>query len=418
MIKASSLFYAIVISLIIAIVSSSLLLFAYTNRIENDKLEMTDRMLLNIKSGIQLLLSEQDLIPLNNSKEIDLYNKGTDNILLSRKAWGAYEVLISQATFKGEKKTLTALAGFAPDSNRYCIYIADEDKPLSLCGNTLLKGTAYLPKAGVQRAYIEGQNFIGSKLIDGNILLSKKELPEFDKDLDKCIRSILSDKHISENDSIVEVGNELEIDSVNNSFQGRTIVYSSDVSIHVTNGVYKGNIVIISSKQIKISSEALLQDVIVAAPKIILEKGCKGNLQAFASDSIIVEKDVSLDYPSVLGIVKNKLTQTSIIILNENDSVSGNVFSVKKEDDIKNTGILIKKDAYIKGQVYTNGYADEQGTIAGSLTCRNTLLQTSASVYEDHLLNATIDESKLSAYFAGISLVKESTKKAVIKYLK
>src|ERR1700746_1813805 len=110
MIKASSLFFAIVISLIIAIVSSSLLLFAYTSRIEEEKLDMSEKMLLNVQSGIELLLTRQDAIALNDSKEIDLFDKGMDSVLLTRKAWGAYEILISQSTFKNEKRSLTALA--------------------------------------------------------------------------------------------------------------------------------------------------------------------------------------------------------------------------------------------------------------------------------------------------------------------
>jgi hypothetical protein len=42
---------------------------------------------------------------------------------------------------------------------------------------------------------------------------------------------------------------------------------------------------------------------------------------------------------------------------------------------------------------------------------------TPSSVYENHLLNATIDVSKLSKHYVGINLVQESKIKKVVKWL-
>src|SRR3989344_5709497 len=100
MIKAGSLFYAIVISLIIAIVSSSLILFSYLSHIQFETFEMNERLQLNADSGLNLLLSEQSIIGLNEKKALDLYGQGIDSVELSRKSWGAYEIAISKSIFK------------------------------------------------------------------------------------------------------------------------------------------------------------------------------------------------------------------------------------------------------------------------------------------------------------------------------
>lgn len=420
MIRASSLFYAIVISIIIAIVSSSLILFAYLSRIEFENSAVLQRLNLNVGSGLNLLLSRQSIIALNQQKVVDLYGSKDDSVLLSRKSWGAYEILLSKASFKHINVIHIAQVGYYPDSAKsYSLYLADQDKPLALCGDTKIKGTAFLPKAGVKRAYIEGQNFTGAVMIDGRMKQSEKTLPEFNKMLIDNIQSILSKKTISENDSIMVIEKDLSGDSLNNSFINRPIVITSNNSIKISNGLYSGNVVIISSKQISVSADAIIKDIILAAPKIIIEANFKGNLQAFASDSIIVNKNVSLYYPSVLGIVKgNSTVNISAVVLNENDTLLGTIFSFKNDESIlKEAAVVLKEKSFVTGQVYSNGYADVKGTIFGSLMSNKVILSTPSSVYENHLLNAVIDQTALSKYYTGINLVEESTVKKVVKWL-
>ncbi|MGQ0827043.1 MAG: hypothetical protein ACT4ON_01485 [Bacteroidota bacterium] len=419
-IKAGSLFYAIVISIIIAIVSSSLILFAYLSNIEFQNFEIQQRLNVNAGSGLNLLMSQQSLVELNKQKNLDLYNTGEDSVLLIRRSWGAYEVVVSKATFKNFHVIQIAQVGYYPDSNNlYSLYLVDQDKPLALCGKTKIKGTAFLPKAGVKRAYIEGQNFTGAVMIEGQTKQSEKTLPKFNKALIENLQSLLLKKIISEKDSVIIIEKDLSGDSLINSFMDTPLVLTSTNAIKISDGIYSGHIVIVSDKQITVSASAVIKDVILAAPKIIIEKEFKGNLQAFASDSIIVNKDVSLYYPSVLGIIKeNKLPNVSAVVLNENDTLLGTIFSIKNELDIlKQAGVIIKEKAFVAGQVYSNGYADIRGTINGSLICNKIILSTPSSVYENHLLNAVIDQSVLSKHYTGINLVEESIIKKVVKWL-
>lgn len=420
MIKAGALFYAIVISLIIAITSSALILSAYLTRIQYENLEVKRQLNLNADSGIKLLLSKQSLVELNQEKTIDLFNKGIDSVILVRKFWGAYEIIISKAVFRNYSSARTAQVGFYPDNDHlYSLHLSDKDKPLALCGNTLIKGTAYLPKAGVKRAYIEGQSFSRSLLIEGKIIQSDRILPTFNTELIENINAVFFNKSITSNDSVLVIENVLTGDSLNNSFQNKTLVFSSSVPIIISDGLYSGNIAVISDKQITVSSSAQLKDVLLFAPKIIIEKKFRGNIQVFASDSISIAEEVTLTYPSIVGLISSNIsTSTPIIVLNKNDTIIGSVFIIKNQvAAMQPVRLLISEEAVVFGQVYSTGYVDLKGRINGSLMCDNIMLSTASSVYENHLLNAVIDVSKLPEHYTGINLVEESKVKKIVKWL-
>lgn len=419
MIKAGSLFYAVVISIIIAIVSSSFILFTYLCRIESDQLSITERLNRNADSGLNLLMAEQSLVELNESKTIDLYGFDEDSVFLSRKPWGAFEVLISSAGFRGQKVERIAQAGWAKDSTQqFSIYLADEGKPLALCGKTVIRGNAFLPKLQVERVYIEGQSFIGTKLINGTIYKSKNNLPVCNPSLIGSIQALLKEKRINETDSLIELQQQLSGDSIANSFRNKTLILHSAGIIKIYNSTISGNVIICSDTLITISPTAVLNNNILIAPHIVFEKDFKGHVQAFASDSIRVADDVSLYYPSVLGIVNPKASNACAIVLSKSDTITGSVFAYQPRiDNYKRAGIRIKEKSVVVGQVYSTGYAELQGSIYGSLMCSSLLLETPSSVYENHLLNAVIDQTALPDYYTGAGLIKESSFKKIVKWL-
>lgn len=420
MIKAGSLFYAIIISLIIATTSSSFILSAYLRKIQADNFDINRLLHLNADSGFNLLLSKQSIVNINQDQCIDLFGKGTDSVHLSRKQWGAYEIAISKAVSRNKQVIRIGQTGYFPNAaDAYSLYLADEDRPLSLCGNTHIKGRAFLPKAGIKRAYIEGQSFTGNTLIDGEIKQSNPHLPEFNKTLLEFLQLGFTKKSLAEDDSIITLQNGIAGDTINNSFLSKTLILKSEAPLFLTTGVYKGNIAIVSEKRITVSSTVVLNDILLFAPQIIIESGFKGNLQAFASDSLMVQKEVILRYPSVLGLIKyNNPLSPSHLILNENDTIAGTVFVYKNESNaMQQTGLIVPEKAQIIGQVYSNGYVDLKGKIYGSLMCNKIMLTTASSVYENHLLNGIIDVSMLPKCYTGINLVEESMIKKTVKWL-
>lgn len=420
MIKASSLFYAVVISIVIAIVSSSFILFAYLYRFESDQLSVLDRIQLNAESGLNLLLSQQSLVGLNDSKILDLYGENEDSVFLSRKPWGAFEVMISTANFHGQTSERIAQAGWVMDSTQqFSIYLADEGKPLDICGKTLIHGDAFLPKAGVERSYIEGQSYTGREMIYGKTHKSKSEVPELNLSLIEYIRTLLKEKKGNGTDSLISLQRPIANDSISNSFKNNTVILHSYGVIKMYSGVFSGNIVIASDTLITVSENTLLNNIILIAPKIVLEKQFKGQIQAFASDSIIVEDNVSLHYPSVLGIVALDASRKCGVVVNKNDTIEGSVFAHQvRIDSYKRTGVRLGEKSVVVGQVYSTGYAEVKGTVYGSLMCSSFHLETPSGIYENHLLNATIDRMVLPDYYTGIALTEQSAYKKVVKWLK
>jgi len=420
MIKAGSLFYALIISLLISIISSSLILFAYLTTIQFDNFEISHRLKLNVDSGLNLLLSNQTLISANEEKTLDLYGQGTDSVFLKRKYWGGYEIIISKALFKNIQEIRIAQIGIGVDtSTSYCIYLSDNDKPLAVCGKTVIKGNVFLPKSGIKSTFIEGQNYSGSKLVDGIIKQSKKELPKIHPGRIEYLDNYLNGKFKSDVDSVINIGLNLSGDSINNSFINKTIVFETGSSVNISNGSYSGNIIIYSSKQIVVSNSAIINNCILIAPKIIIEKQFKGTLQAFASDSIILKEEVCLNFPSCIGIIQlYKHNIVSGIKLSENDTLHGNIFAIKKiKDSDSQIGVMISKKSNVTGVVYSEGFVDLKGSIYGTLICNKIMLNTPSSIYDNHLLNAELDGSKLSEHFVGIDLLEESKNRKIAKWL-
>ncbi len=96
--KAGALLYSLSIALLIGLLSSSLILFAFFSRTAIQQNSDIERLQLNTNSAMQLLLAVPDKVPFGNSTEIDLFGEGKDKVILQRKHWGAFEIAVSNTT--------------------------------------------------------------------------------------------------------------------------------------------------------------------------------------------------------------------------------------------------------------------------------------------------------------------------------
>ena len=414
MLKASALFYAIVISVLVGMASGSLILSAYFTRLETDTYLKQEQLQLNAASGIAYLLSSQEEIQPGQPATIDLYGSGKDSTILEKKAWGAYEIALSRAIWNGREVKAAALTGSLLQSkDRFVLWLADQDRPLSLAGSTIIKGDAYLPKAGVQRAYIEGQSYAGDKMIYGNVKESGRTMRLFDKALAERLQKIMLGQ-LSETDSVAAITDD---DSISNSFFNAPVIIRSAGKIVLSGKMYAGHIVIISGKEIIVRKDAMIDGVILAAPIIRIEKEFEGTVQAFASDSLMVDEKCTLLYPSALGIIRTKGSADNMYLaIGMGSTVRGAILSWQGQYDVRKTMLInIAQQSEVKGQIYSMGLLDLKGTVKGSVVTSKFLLKTSSSVYENHLLNATIDITGLPKKFGGPIIEKSS--KVVVKWL-
>jgi hypothetical protein len=115
-------------------------------------------------------------------KQLSLYDGVQDSVDIRIDHWGVLDLVYANAFIGNRNISKTALVGDAIN-NVTCpaLYLADNNTPLLLCGKTIIHGDCFLPKTGVKRAFIEGQNFLGTKLIDGKISTAASALPPIDK---------------------------------------------------------------------------------------------------------------------------------------------------------------------------------------------------------------------------------------------
>ena len=181
MLKASALYLVIVIALVIGLICSSLVAVAYFYRAEYQKKFRQDRLNHNLLSSINLLLAAPDGA-YKEPQRIALFGGEKDSVIIQKQAWGIFDIGTVRAY--AQRDTIYkafSIAGAADSAKWAALYIADDDRPISVSGKTRIEGVAYLPKAGIQTAYVDNKAYEGDKrLVVGGKKISDKTLPALD----------------------------------------------------------------------------------------------------------------------------------------------------------------------------------------------------------------------------------------------
>jgi hypothetical protein len=408
MLKAGSIYFAIFISLIITILLSILILCTFYSIKYIDTQVIKDQLISNVNSA--LVLSTRDTMILRKAGTIALnLFEGADepqDVIIQNRLWGVYRIITCSSSYGSYSYSKSVLVGVDPESGeKVSLYLADMGRFLSISGRTSLVGNCYLPKLGLRPAYIEGQTFKGEQLVDGEIRNSNASLPAVDPITKKGIEDNFSDK-LPENDSIIEFREIERRDSLEQSFGSRTLTCLSRDQIILGNSIFTGNIRIISEKAIYITKDFQCNDIIIQAPKIIINNDFRGSLQAFASDSIIVGEDCNLMYPSILSITNQNLKSVYLEIM-KNTSLDGGVILFQDGKSSNSSFLKINEGVEIEGQVFWPAAVEMLGTMKGPLYCQSFVLHTFNGSYNDYLLGATINRKLLNEYFAYANLLKD-----------
>lgn len=413
--RGGALYIAVFLSLVIAVLLSMIILMSYYHVIDYDSFLIEDKVQSNAVSALNLCVASDEEI---QASTIDLFENGDDSVMLKSRWWGCYKAIAVKAFKKNYAVQYNCLAGVSLPADT-CLICPGKNKPLSVSGKTLFKGICFLPKQGIKTAYVDGQNFIGDRPVQGKIYVTN-ELPEPDKKFLERAEALLYN-YTPVNDSILNTDEFLRKDSLTNSFLNKTILYHSNGIILLNNKVLQGNILIHSSRKIIVEKGCTISNVLLVAPKIEIKDKFSGSLQAFASDTLITGKDVALSFPSSLVVYsKQKGTEKKqpVLFVGENNIIKGQLF-------VYNNSTLVDKGAYarisqnsvVEGSIYCNGYLDLQAAVKGIVITNAFLLVTPSSVYENHTLNAQIDRSALSDYFSAGMIFSSKRKKNIAKWL-
>lgn len=411
MIKAAALYIVIIVALLIAIICASLLSVAFYYRIEAQKAARVERLSNNLKSGVALLLSTTKF-GVDSVKIMDLYGNQEDSLLISKASWGTFDLNIIKAFASKDTLKQVFLSGslFVDSSS---IYLADEDRPLLISGSTSINGNVEIPRAGIRAAYVEGRPYINKKLIFGKIKNSGRVLPKLNKGLISQLVSVFN-----------KSGSKLpNSDSLKNSFFNRPLFYKLNGNDCVLKQrSIAGKVILVADSIVTIGSGMDLRDIQVFAPAIIVEPGFKGVCQLFAKDSIIIGKNCEFDYPSFAGVFKpDSGALQPKLTLGDGSQFSGVLFTYENKQSNLQTLISIGENCLVQGQVYATGYLklNKSADIHGKVYTTRFMMQTPTTLYENYLIDVSINRRLLSEYYLTSSLFKiKNEEQKVLKWLK
>jgi hypothetical protein len=416
-VKAGILYYSLVVIILSASVISLVLLSSYY---ENRVITLITRQTeieRNVDSALNLFMEGFDIFKRNDSTTVNLFESVDNKVHLTKREWGNYLIVKASAKWKSESSSRIALIGTDLFSEEpVALFMPDDGRILSLNGNTRLIGNCYLPGKTARVSAIEGQQYKYKELVFGQIKASPHSLPSLNNSLLNFADSIVSNG-LPTSDSIISI-NAIDTGIVTNSFNNRTLIINAGTVKSLAGYSFSGNIIIWSTLPVTIDKSTKLEDVIVFAPQIRVKSGFKGAFQAFAVQSVKIDDNCDLCFPSQLCVIhsegKYNPSDSLIISLGQNSKLSGAAI-------IKTHGltsfIKIDKGASINGQIYCPGLIELSGEIIGSLFCKGFYLKTAKANYYNHLLNTSIDFNRLSKNFVGVDLIRQDSIKSVIKWL-
>lgn len=355
---------------------------------------------LNSISGIFWALDQNT----ESSGNYSLFETDENQISLDLKTWGLFEVITSTSIKGPYISQKTALIGHELDQSN-CLIMGNQNRPLAVCGSTRIKGNAVIPNAGVKRAYIEGQTYNGDQLIYG-ITSKTSSILSFNSTI-----SAFTNSRLLNADSILEPGLQ---DSLIQAFGEGLIEVSSSGSAITLSQYLKGHIVVTSDESIIITRNAKLEDILLMAPRIVIEPGFEGSFQGIATKEISCT-NASLKYPSALLVVDEKGEGSGIDV--KSSSIEGCIQLYQKNQDQTTAGINIGSESVIIGSVSSNQWIDLKGNVSGVVRTNKFRLKTPSSIYENHLLNANISQDRIPVHYSCGIEESGNSAKTVVKWL-
>lgn len=394
--RGSSLVNAIFICVIISIFCGCIVLLSHYQNILNNKLYAQEDLIHRNDSSFNYLLNNVESLLNTKSGTIDVFDDGLASYI-EKKHWGFYDILVCKTGVGNDTVSKIALVGQKDYAkNKLALYVTDYDKPLKLSGNTKILGAMEIPNARTEAAYINGQKGNNIKL-KGKQRKSQDRLPKIKKDI---FVNVLKSKPIPldqfDKDAVIV-----------NGFDVPTKVIESTGSEVLTNITCKGNIILLSKHKLTISSTAHLNDVMVSAPFVHVANGFKGNIQIIATDSVNIDEDVQLKYPSSIYI-KNDAIAT--VRVGKNTIVAGGiVIDGDAFNGALHRNLHIAENATVIGNIYCYGNTELKGKVIGSVYTDKFFLKTKTSNYENVILNGVINRDSLPDSFIELPLFGNTT---------
>ncbi len=92
--KGYALPFAVFVSVIVVILSSSLILATHYNNRFYNRIIMQDRLNTNVSSAMNLLLVHPDMVENDGEKLLSLYGETADSVKVEKESWGIFDSVL------------------------------------------------------------------------------------------------------------------------------------------------------------------------------------------------------------------------------------------------------------------------------------------------------------------------------------
>jgi hypothetical protein len=409
--KSGALQFAIYTAAIVALLLLGLILYLHTFKTLQQSTEISTDNIKASHVGFSEAFEENNIS--SDTVTISNFINPSQKVKSVSSFWGIFQKTSVTAKNRNKVFQKSALLGCTfLTKDRISVYLENTNKPLIVVGNTKIEGNVMIPDQGVQPGYIAGNAYMGNELIYGNIGFSSKNLPKLNKSLSKSLEELESSSATLYSNFVLDQ-NAQNI----NSFLSETKVFYNKNSFSITQDIV-GNYIIKSDNTITIKATSKLKDIIIIAPKIIVEDGVIGNFQAIAFNGIQVGKNVKLSYPSALVIhEQNVLSDDSMLFIDSSSVIKGVLMFVSKKDLLNSfaTHIKVSEETKIVGEIYCEGNLELNGSVWGSVYTHQFLTNTAGTIFVNHLYNAEISSDEFPCFYSGILF--ENQTKNIMKWL-
>lgn len=374
MIKAASISYAIFVMLLTAIFCHGIVtVFSLNSQLENYYLQKS-RLSKHRYSALAYGQANLGQLP-TNTWSIVPGSEPDIKYLFKKSVWGLFYNL-SLKTVSSSADTLEGnyLMSHPIGKDQPILYLRDNDQALKIAENTTLIGTVACSGAALQKVHI---NKSSSRHINhsGDLITSKKIIPDFMLPDLSWVNRQIPEKIITTGDSIYA------------EFSNKTKVLQASGLVDKVN--ISGRVILQSQDSIIIGSNAQLNDVIITAPKVIINSGFRGSIQVIAQSGIEVQPDVQLEYPSVLLIDPSSME--SKIRIGEKTRVRGAIIIPKTKAALEaNHQLIVQPLSKIDGLIYCGGILELYADIQGHITTAQLRYSTNDAQYTNLLKDVSI----------------------------
>ncbi len=412
-VRAGALQFAILVSVIIALLISSFILLTYTQLQFSKRISLSSEVIRYCHMGMEYAKQS----PLDYGIPISPSILDSEHQLeLVKTHWGMFDKVMVNAQIKTIRhQKIGLLGGRLPKENRLALYLEDTNSPLVVVGKTNIYGNVKLPKRGVKAGYIGGKSYYGTSLVHGNTGISTSNLPAIDPQKRTYISKLLFDPVFIEDSLFITTQRN---EPLKNTFASAPKWMYRKGIIHLNAQEIQNNIIVKSDTLIRVSALVNVKNIILIAPHIIIEEGVKGSFQAFASRHIEVDQGSVLSYPTVLCVIEREETGDNIkgIHVEKGAMIAGSLMylnSAKRR--FLQPAITIGDNAVVTGEVYCERSVQVNGSIYGSVYTHKFATGTRGSIYQNHIYNGTLDVRPLPESFSG--MVRSDTYNDLVQWM-